>query len=72
MNKIVKRILLGIGIIIVLLLLVSGGFFLKFRSEVKDMNPIPTGRVAENVFAVQDSFVNMFLVKDDDPDLQTG
>ncbi|MCX6248817.1 MAG: MBL fold metallo-hydrolase [Bacteroidetes bacterium] len=64
MNRIVKRVLQITGVIIVLLLLVGFGFFLKIRSEIKNMNPVPTGKVVDNVYAIKDSFVNMFLVKD--------
>jgi len=66
MNRIVKRILYGIGIIILLLVLVSVGFFLKFKSETKEMKAIETGRIVDNVFSIKDSFVNMFLIKDSD------
>jgi len=66
MKKILKRVLIGIGIIVVLLLIVSVGFFLKFKSETKGMHPVPTGRIVENIISVNDSFVNMFLVKDSD------
>jgi hydroxyacylglutathione hydrolase len=64
MNRIVKRVLQVAGVIIVLLLLVGFGFFLKIRSEIKNMNPVPTGKVVDNIYTIRDSFVNMYLVKD--------
>ncbi len=63
-KKLLKRILYGFGIFIVLILLVAGGFYLKIRSELKEMNVVETKEVVTNVFAIKDSFVNMFLVKD--------
>lgn len=66
MKKIVKRVLIGIGIIVLLMVLFSVGFFLKFKSSTKDMSVIETGKITDNIFAVKDSFVNMFLIKDSD------
>jgi glyoxylase-like metal-dependent hydrolase (beta-lactamase superfamily II) len=56
--------LLGIGIIIVLLIIIAVGFLLKFRSETKNMNVIPSGKIVDNIYSVKDSFVNMFLIRD--------
>jgi hydroxyacylglutathione hydrolase len=66
MNKILKRVLIGLGIIVGLLLLVSIGFFLKFKSATKDMHVIETGKIVDGVYAVKDTFVNMFLIQDND------
>ena len=66
MNKTVKRILTGIGLVIVILASVMGGFMLKMKSEMKKMNVIPTKEIVENIYAIDNSFVNMFLVKDSD------
>ncbi len=64
MKKIIKRILLTIGILIVLLLIVGIGFYFKMNSIVKDMSPVKTGLVVDGIYAIKDSYVNMFLVKD--------
>ena len=66
MNKTLKWILIGIGVIIGLLILTAVGFGLKFNSETKKMHVIETKEVVHNVFAVKNSFVNMFLLKDSD------
>ena len=66
MKKIIKRVLWVIGIIVLILVIVSVGFLLKFKSETKGMHPIPTGKIVDNIISVNDSFVNMFLVKDSD------
>ncbi|MFZ4726355.1 MAG: MBL fold metallo-hydrolase [Paludibacter sp.] len=66
MNKTVKKILIGIGIIIILLALVMGGFMLKMKSESKKMNVIHTKEIVQNIYAINNSYVNMFLLKDSD------
>ena len=66
MNKTVKRILIGTGVLIAVLLIVMGGFYFKMKSELKKMNVVDTKEVVHNVYAIKDSFVNMFLVKDSD------
>jgi len=66
MNKTVKRILIGTGTLVVLLALVMGGFMMKMKSELKNMHVIETGEVVHSVYTIEDSFVNMFLVKDSD------
>ncbi|MDO9510113.1 MAG: MBL fold metallo-hydrolase [Bacteroidales bacterium] len=64
MNKIVKRTLIGSGILILLIGIFFVGYMLKAKSEIKKMVTIETGELAPNVFAIKDSFVNMFLIKD--------
>lgn len=55
-----------IGIVIVLTALVMGGFVLKMKSETKKMNVVETKEIVHNIFAIKDSYVNMYLVKDSD------
>jgi glyoxylase-like metal-dependent hydrolase (beta-lactamase superfamily II) len=43
-----------------------GGFILKMKSEMKKMKVTETKEIVHNVYAINDSFVNMFLVKDND------
>jgi hydroxyacylglutathione hydrolase len=64
MKRIVKRILLGTGILIGILFLVSIAFLLKFKSETKNMKVIETGKIVDDIYAVKDSFVNLFLIQD--------
>ena len=61
MNKTVKRILIGIGALGVTPLLLMGGL-----PETNEMNVIETKEIVHNIFAVNDAFVNMFLLKDGD------
>ncbi len=64
MKKPVKRILLAIGIIIFLVVVFFVGYMLKAKSAIKTFSPIETKEITENVFAIQDSFSNLFLIKD--------
>ena len=66
MNKTIKWILIGIVSLVVVLGILMGGFYFKMKSEIKKMSVVETSQVAPNVFAIKDSFVNMFLVKDSD------
>ncbi|NDP21917.1 MAG: MBL fold metallo-hydrolase [Paludibacter sp.] len=59
MRKIFKRTLWGTGIFVIALALVLGSFMFK-------MNVIETKEIKPNVYAINDSFVDMFLVKDSD------
>lgn len=61
-----KRILLGIGIVILIIVLFLVGFYIKMKSEMKGMSPIETKEVVANIFSIKDSFVNLFLIKDSD------
>jgi hydroxyacylglutathione hydrolase len=66
MKRIIKRILTGIGIIIVLIILSFGGFMIKARSEMKSMTPAETKEIVADIFSVKDSFVNLYLIRDSD------
>jgi len=66
MNKTVKRVLIGTGIVVILLGLVSGILMLKMKSEMKKMTVLDTKEVVHGIYAIKYTFVNMFLVKDSD------
>jgi len=60
--KIFKRLLLVLGILVALLVVVVVGFIYKMKSETKNMKPLATKEVVSNIFSVNDSFVNMYVV----------
>jgi len=66
MIKKIKIVLIGVGALIVIILLIGGGFFYKFNSETKKMHPVATGKIVDNIFAVKDEFVNVYLMQDGD------
>ncbi|MDR0771348.1 MAG: MBL fold metallo-hydrolase [Burkholderiales bacterium] len=66
MNKILKRVLIFVGVTVGVLVLAYGGFYLKIRSEVSTFTPMETGSIVDDVFVVKDDFANLFLVRDKD------
>jgi glyoxylase-like metal-dependent hydrolase (beta-lactamase superfamily II) len=66
MKKTVKRILIGLGSVIIMIVLFFVGYMLKAKSEMKVMTPTETRNIVANIFSVNDSFVNLFLIKDND------
>jgi len=66
MNKTVKGILIGIGVLVLILAALMGGFYFKMKSELKDMHVLETRQVTKGVYSIKDSYVNMFLVQDSD------
>jgi len=65
-NKTLKRVLLVTGTAILLIVLFVAGYMIKARSEMKKMKPADTKELMSNLFAVKDSFVNLYLIKDND------
>ena len=63
MKKIIKRLLIGLGILVGILILLVAGFGYKFYSETKVMTPSETSRVNDSVFCLKDKFVNVFVFK---------
>ncbi|MEI6901470.1 MAG: MBL fold metallo-hydrolase [Bacteroidota bacterium] len=63
MKKTPKRILRIFLLIIILLALAAGAFFLKFYFETKEMTPVETSRINDTVFCIKDKFVNAFVFK---------
>ena len=64
MKKTLKRVLLGTGIIILLIVLCFSGYMIKAKLEMQKMAPEETQEITSNIFSVKDSFVNLFLIKD--------
>jgi len=66
MNKALKSVLIGLGILIAVLVIAMGGFYFKMKSELKKLTVINTKEVVQNIYSVKDNFVNMFLIRDSD------
>ena len=64
MKKKIKIVLIGIGTLIALCVLIVGSFLYKFNAEIKKMHPTETGNVVDNIYAIKDEFVNIYLIKD--------
>ena len=66
MKKQMKRVLIAVGIVIGLLLMLIVAYLWMFQSETGKMTPLESQEFNEDVYVVQDSFVNMFLIKNND------
>jgi hydroxyacylglutathione hydrolase len=66
MKNVYKRILSALGIFVIILVLLFIGYFLKARSIMKSMTTTETMEIVKNVFSINDSFVNVYLVKKDE------
>lgn len=66
MKKTTKRFLTVGGIIFSILALCIFGFILKMKSEMKEMDVIVTKEIVHDIFSINNSYVNMFLVRDSD------
>ena len=64
MKKKMRFVIFALVSLIVLCLLFGIGFLYKFSSETNIMHPAETGRITDNVYAVKDEFVNMYLIQD--------
>lgn len=64
MKRIIKRILIGVGILVGITAIFVGYFFYKFSAETAKMTPVATGQISEHGYAIKDEFVNMYLIKD--------
>jgi len=64
MKRILKRTLIGSGIVIVIIMIFFCGYMIKAKSEISSMAPVETKEITGNVFSVKDSFVNLYLIKD--------
>ena len=58
-----KRFLIFLGAVLGILVVLSGGVLVKLYLETRQMNSLETGKIVTRVYAVQDSYVNLFLVK---------
>ena len=63
MNKILKRILWILGSLVGLIVILGLVYIFNFIAMTKHMNTSQTGLITGNVYAIKDSFVNMFLIK---------
>jgi len=66
MQKFQKGILKASGVIIITSVILSIGYWIKARSVISEMSTLETGEVCKNVFAIKDTFTNIYLIKDGD------
>ncbi len=63
MNKLLKRILIGLGAVVGAFIIFIVVFLILLKNETSKMTTIETGKICENVYAIQDDYTNMFLIK---------
>jgi len=64
MKKILKIILITIGVIVAVIVLALGGLILKNISVASKFPTMETGHIVDNIFVVKDDFANLFIIKD--------
>ncbi len=52
--------------VLFLILFLGGVFLAKFYMEARKLSPVETRKIAAGVYAVKDSYVNLFLMKNND------
>jgi len=63
MNKIFKRTLWGIGILLGLVIIAATVFVINFILATRAMTPAETSAINDSVFVVKDRFVNAYIFK---------
>lgn len=66
MSKTLKKVLIGSGIILGIIVLLFIGIMIMSKSEIDSMSPLETKELMENITSIKDKYVNMYLVKDED------
>ena len=66
MKLIMKRILIFLGAVLGLAALLTGAIFVRFYLESRKMSVLESREIASGIFAVKDSYVNFFLIKNND------
>lgn len=66
MKKFFKKLMWVLGVIMTLIVLFFIIYLVASRSMIKKMTPVETRQLTDDVFAVKDKYVNMYLVKDRD------
>ncbi len=61
----IKKIFIILSVIASLILILAVSYYFVMRSLFRQMTPAETGQVTENIFAIRDGYVNVFLVKAD-------
>ncbi len=63
MNKILKRILIGLAVIAGIFLVIAVIMIIRFSYATKEMTPAATQAINDSVFCIQDRFVNAYLFR---------
>lgn len=64
MKKLFKKVMLFLGALILFIILFGVGYLIRSRAAIKKMTPVETMQITDDVYAIKDKYVNMYLVKD--------
>jgi hydroxyacylglutathione hydrolase len=64
MKKFFRKILIFLGTLAGIILLLFILYIVRARSAIRQMTPVETMQITDDVYAIKDVFVNMYLVKD--------
>jgi len=64
MKKSIKKLLRWLLGVLLFIIALSILYLIVFRSTIRKMTPAETSRLTEDVYAVRDKYVNMYLVRD--------
>ena len=63
MKKNKRKIIIGIISIVVLIILMTIGFGLKFKYETSKMKPLETQEIISGIYAIKNDYVNFYVIK---------
>jgi hydroxyacylglutathione hydrolase len=64
MKKFFRRIMFFLGALVIIILLFFITYFIRTKSAIKKMTAVETMQITDDVYALKDGYVNMYLVKD--------
>jgi len=64
MKKLFKKILLFLGALVLIIILFGVAYLVRAKGAIKKMTPVETMQITDDVYAIKDTYVNMYLVKD--------
>lgn len=64
MKKFFRKVLIFLGTLAGIILLLFILYIVRAKSAIKQMTPVETMQITDNVYAIKDGYVNMYLIKD--------
>lgn len=60
-----KKVLIILGAVVAILIIFAVGYFMVMKSVIKKMAPAETGKITRDVYAIKDSYVNVYVIGSD-------
>jgi hydroxyacylglutathione hydrolase len=64
MKKFFRKVLLFLVAVILIILAFFITFIVRARSQQRQMTPVETSQITNDIYAIKDGYVNMYLIKD--------